>query len=92
MIYAEGAASETLLTVDENANNFADYYRRYGTPQSEGQRCAPILSIDGGRAQIKSRFRSAISPWLDRRHPVDVIRDRLEERALDLAPRVRTVS
>lgn len=84
LIQAEGTLCETLLSVDENANNFADYYRRYGTPQTEEQPCVPILSYVCGRSQIASRFRSAISPWFDRRHQFDVIRDRLEERALVL--------
>ena len=35
--------------------------------------------------QLKSRMRSALSPWLDRRAPLDVIRDRLEERAIMLS-------
>jgi len=86
LIFAEGAPCETLLSVDENANNFADYYRRYGTPQTEEQPCLPILSYNSGRSQIRSRLRSAISPWYDRRHQFDIIRDRLEERALALAP------
>jgi Hint domain len=77
VIYAEGAPVETLLNVDERAVNFADYYRRYGPPSTEA-RCAPVVCI-GGRGELKSRFRSAISPWLDRREPADTVRDRLEE-------------
>jgi hypothetical protein len=44
-------------------------------------RCAPVAPY-GARGESKSRIYSAISPWLDRRSPVDVIRDRLEERAV----------
>jgi len=88
LIHVEGAVCETLQSVDENANNFADYYRKYGMPQTEEQPCVPILSYNGGRSQIKSRFRSAISPWFDRRHQFDIIRDRLEERALCPGQRV----
>jgi hypothetical protein len=85
VIYAEGAAVETLLTVDEAAVNFAEYFRRYGTPKTRETPCAPRVSYGGGRGELKSRIRSAISPWLDRREPLDVLRDRLEERALTLS-------
>jgi hypothetical protein len=72
VIYAEGAPVETLLQVDECAV-------KYGAPRTDGVRCAPIAPY-GGRGELRSRVRCAISPWLDRREPIDVIRDRLEER------------
>ena len=80
VIYAEGAPCETLLNVDENAVNFAEYLRLHGAPAGDAAPCAPRLSFAGGRSEIKSRLRSALSPWIDRRMPLDVIRDRLEER------------
>jgi hypothetical protein len=80
VIYAEGAAVETLLEVDECAVNFPEYLRKYGAPSTNEVRCAPVAPY-GGRAEFRSRVRSAISPWFDRREPIDVIRDRLEERA-----------
>jgi len=86
VIYAEGAPVETLLNVDEQAVNFADYYRRYGAPKTEA-RCAPVVSI-GGRGEFKSRIRSAISPWLDRREPADTVRDRLEEAGIAAFPTI----
>jgi len=81
VIYAEGAPVETLLEVDERAANFAEYLRKYGAPRTDEVRCAPIAPY-GGRGELRSRVRSAISPWLDRREPIDLIRDRLEERAV----------
>jgi hypothetical protein len=81
VIYAEGAPVETLLHVDESAVNFADYLRKYGVPRTNEVRCAPIAPY-GGRSELMSRVRSAISPWLDLRNQADVIRDRLEEGAL----------
>jgi hypothetical protein len=78
VIYAEGAPTETLLCVDESFVNFADYLRRYGTPVTESARCAPLVHV-GGRDELKSRFRSALSPWIDFRNQADVVRDRLEE-------------
>ena len=41
--------------------------------------CAPRVS--SGRHEFQSRLRSAISPLIDIRQPVEVIRDRFEERA-----------
>jgi Hint domain len=79
VIYAEGAPTETLLNVDESLVNFADYLRRYGTPTREEARCAPYVHAVGGREELKSRFRSALSPWIDLRNRADVVRDRLEE-------------
>ena len=79
VVYAEGAPAETLADVDERAVNFAEYFRRYGTPTTEEARCAPLVHI-GGRGELKSRFRSALSPWIDLRNQADVVRDQLEER------------
>ncbi len=79
VIYAEGAPVETLLNVDERAVNFAEYFRRYGAPKTEEIPCAPRVSYPSGRGELKSRIRSAISPWFDRRDKFDMIRDRFEE-------------
>jgi hypothetical protein len=78
VIYAEGTPCETLLNVDEKAINFAEYLREYGPPTSDDAPCAPVLGF-GDRVEIKSRFRSALSPWIDRRQKLDIIRDKLEE-------------
>ena len=83
-IYAEGAPVETLLSVDERAVNFAEYFRLYGVPEAEEIPCAPRVSYGGRHGEFTSRIRSAISPWFDRREPIDMIRDRLEERGFAL--------
>jgi hypothetical protein len=83
VIYAEGAACETLLNIDEDASNFAEYLSRHGTATTEETPCAPRPSVNM-RARLTSRFRSAISPWIDRRQKIDVVRDRLEERGVAL--------
>jgi Hint domain len=83
VVYAEGVPAETLLTVEESAVNFAEYLRQYGAPATEA-RCAPYVHIQGGRVELMSRLRSAISPWIDLRDRADVVRDRLEEGAYDL--------
>jgi hypothetical protein len=79
VIYAEGAPVDTLLTVDERAVNFAEYFRRYGPPTTDETPCAPRISYTGGRGELRSRMRSALSPRLDRRDAFDVLRDRVEE-------------
>src|SRR5580704_15359793 len=71
VIYAEGAPVETLLRVDERAVNFAEYFRICGAPKTAETRCAPFVCCDGGRGELMSRFRSAISPWFDRREQID---------------------
>jgi hypothetical protein len=90
VIYAEGAPAETLCgSVDESAVNFADYLRQYGTPTREEIPCALVIPVHGGteeskfhgrREELKSRLRSALSPWIDLRNRADVVRDQLEER------------
>jgi Hint domain len=84
VIYAEGVPCETVINFDESAVNFAEYLRRYGPPTTQEAPCAPFLSCTGGRREIKSHFRSAISPWIDRRQKLDVIRDELKERGISL--------
>jgi Hint domain-containing protein len=77
VIYAEGVPCDTLLDVDERAINFAEYLREYGPPISQAP-CAPAFGF-GRRVEIKSRLRSAISPWFECRQKLDIIRDKLEE-------------
>jgi len=92
VIYAEGAPSETLLEVDESAVNFAEYLRQYGPVTAKETPCAPLLRYEYRRGEIKSCFRSAMSPWIDRRQPVDVIRDKLDARGIALSRRSELVA
>ena len=92
VIYAEGALSETLLEVDESATNFVEYIRQYGPLTTEEAPCAPLLRYGYRRGEIKSCFRSAISPWIDRRQQVDIIRDKLDARGIALLRQSELVS
>ena len=92
VIYAEGAPVETLVNVDEGAVNFAEYFRRFGSPKTEEASCARRVSYVGRRSELKSRIRSAVSPWFDRREQFDVIRDRLEERGAVLSRQSESVT
>jgi hypothetical protein len=47
--------------------------------------CAPVAGFNGGRDELGSRVRSAMSLIVDGRRPIDIIRDDLEERGLTLA-------
>ena len=49
------------------------------------ERCAPLLGFDGRRSRLLSHMRSVASLVIDRRLPIDIIRDELEERGLGLA-------
>ena len=59
---------------------FCESLYRAGT-----ERCAPLLRLCGGRSKLRSRMRSVASLVVDRRQPIDIIRDKLEERGLDFA-------
>jgi hypothetical protein len=83
VIFAEGAASETLLVHSGNVerfDNFAEYLRLFGENDAEEAACAPSM-IESGRDRFFSRLRSAVSPWIDYRNKYDKVRDRIEERA-----------
>ena len=92
VIYAEGAPTETLLEVDESAVNFAEYLRQYGPVTTAETPCAPLFRYGYRRGEIKSCFRSAISPWIDRRQPVDIIRDKLDARGMALLREAEFIS
>jgi hypothetical protein len=92
VVYAEGAPCDSLLGVPETSANFAEYVRTYGATASNETPCVPILGYGKRGGRIKSYFRSAMSPWIDRRNEVDVIRDRLEERGLALSQLFEYVS
>ncbi|MDE2465806.1 MAG: Hint domain-containing protein [Alphaproteobacteria bacterium] len=52
---------------------------------ADAQPCAPLLSFNGAQSELRSRLRSATSILIDRRQPIDIIRDELEERGLSMA-------
>jgi hypothetical protein len=84
VVLAEGVPCETLLTINENARNFADYYRAYGIPTTEEQPYAPVHSYYRRRSEIASRLRCAASIVKEIRRPLDLVRDRLEARGAAL--------
>jgi hypothetical protein len=78
--HVEGAPCESLLAGDENAENFLEHPQQFESSPVSASICAP-LGFNGGRSELTSRLRSALSPWFDYRWKADIIRDELDERA-----------
>jgi Hint domain-containing protein len=67
IIYAEGAPVDTLLNVDERAVNFAEYFRRYGVPETQGTlRSSCHLRRRTRRIQVKDSQRDVALARLPR--------------------------
>ena len=83
VIFSEGAPTETLLA-DATYDDFHTLPDRRcaDAPRNVHQLkpFAPTMPANRS-AVIRSRLRSAMSPWIDRRQPGDVIWERLAERA-----------
>jgi hypothetical protein len=78
-IFAEGAPCETLLRMDETTVDYPQYADKYGPAKAQDTYCAPIFG-NGASSEISWRLHSAMSGWLGP-HKVDIIRQRLEQRA-----------
>jgi hypothetical protein len=89
VIQAEGAPCETLLTVKMQTIS-ATIFPDMGLRVTKEQPCVSVLSFNDGRSEIKSRL--SISPWSDYRREIEVIRDRLEERAIALCQPMDAIS
>jgi hypothetical protein len=84
VIYAEGAACETLQAVNavnSEKREFEEYLRLYGEPSLPDEPAAPVLGYNGGRARLRGRIRSVVSHVIDVRSRLEIVRDDLEERA-----------
>lgn len=88
VLLADGAPCESLLTSTDSRrqfDNYDEYVARYGhvaTPPMTP--CAPMAFFNGGKSELRSRLRSALAPVFDIRRPLDIARDDLEARALQL--------
>jgi hypothetical protein len=84
VIYAEGAACETLqavTAVNSDEVEFEEYRKLYGEASLPDEPAAPVLGYNGGRARLRGRIRSYISHVIDVRSKLEVVRDNLAERA-----------
>jgi Hint domain len=81
VIFAEGAASETLVPSNEYPL-FDNWSGRAARGRDKpAQPIGPEINITGGRLQLRSRLRSTLAPLVDRRTDFDKLRDRIEDRA-----------
>ena len=82
VIFAEGAATETLQGAANRAfdNRVGEEGVAAVMPLSPPETFAPVLPFNT-RTIVRSRLRTALSPWVDRRQPVDIVWERLAERA-----------
>jgi Hint domain len=88
VIYAEGAACETLQAVtalNSDELEFAEYRKLYGETSLPDEPAAPVLGYNGGRARLRARIRSAVSYVIDVRSKLEIVRDNLAERASALS-------
>jgi hypothetical protein len=84
VILAEGVEVESLLVSAGNLggyDNGTERERLYPETLSADPAAFAPVALYGRRAELRSRLRSAISPWVDLRRPVDRARDRIDERA-----------
>ena len=84
VIYAEGAACETLravTAVNSDILEVEEYRRMYGKPSLPDEPAAPMLGYNGGRSRLRGRIRSAVSHVIDVRSKLEIVRDELRERA-----------
>jgi hypothetical protein len=100
VIFAEGAAAETLLVVNEHEafadlireqfDNFIERQRLYGD-ENRGPMTpyAPRVCYNGGRSELKALLRRAVSPVIDIRDSIQLVHDRLATRAAARAEGVR---
>ena len=87
VIYAEGAACETLRAVtalNSDSIEFEEYRRLHGEPSLPDEPAAPMLGYNGGKARLRGRIHSAVSRVIDVRSKLEIVRDGLRERARSL--------
>jgi hypothetical protein len=87
VIYAEGAACETLravTAVNSDSVEFEEYRRLHGESALPDEPVAPVLGYNGGRARLRGRVRSIVSHVIDVRSKLEIVRDNLKERARTL--------
>jgi len=85
VVFAEGAPAETLLLEEcgrEHFANFVEYEKLYGTGDERAmQPFAPHFEYGGARGELSRLLRSAVSPVVDVRDPVQKARARIAARS-----------
>jgi len=85
VIYAEGAACETLRDITAVQSEFEAYTRLYGGISAPDEPAAPIHAYNGGRSRLRGQIRSIISLVTDVRSKLEIVRDDLNERARSIS-------
>jgi hypothetical protein len=81
VIYAEGAACETLRDITAVKSEFEEYRKLYGGVSLPDEPAAPIFAYNGGRSRLRGRIRRVISLVIDVRSKLEIVRDDLKKRA-----------
>jgi hypothetical protein len=84
VVFAEGTPAETLLVDNdrEQFGNFVEYEKLYGTGDERAmQPFAPHFEYGGARGELSRLLRSAVSPVVDVRDPVQKARARIAARS-----------
>jgi hypothetical protein len=84
VVFAEGTPAETLLVTNgrEHFGNFIQYEELYGAgDQPAMQPFAPCLEYNGARGELSRLVRSAVSPVVDIRDPIQKARARIAARS-----------
>jgi Hint domain-containing protein len=88
VIFAEGAAAETLLVTNvqrEHFSNFVEYERLYGIDRRPAMLpYAPAVGYNGRRQELTALLRRAASPIFDVRDPIQVAYDRIVKLGLKM--------
>ena len=84
---ADGRGTLDFFNIELDSHDILDVQGAFceSLCRAATERCAPLLHFTGSRSQLQSRMRSVASIVIDRRQPIDIIRDKLEERALGFA-------
>ena len=84
---ANGRATLDFFNIELDGHDILDVQGAFceSLCRASTERCAPLLGFDGRLSRFRSHVRSVASVVLDRRRPIDIIRDKLEERGLELA-------
>lgn len=84
VVSAEGTPAETLLVDNgrEHFGNFIQYEQLYGAGNEQAmQPFAPRLEYNGARGELSRLLRSAVSPVVDIRDPIQKARARIAARS-----------
>lgn len=84
VLFAEGAPAESLLATAESRrhfDNYAEYVELFGAEVEDMQPYAPLVRNQDTVQAAKAQLMRVIAPIIDRRQPLEVVRDAIDELA-----------